>query len=219
MPCLEAELNYLRVFLFGCLSVLSLQAFATAHFDDVQGDPARGKLLNETCITCHGENGKALAPAYPNLGGQHEVYLRESLIEYKKGPEGARNNPIMLGMVATLSEQDMADLAAYYAAQEATVGEADPALVDRGEKIYRGGLVGENVPACSGCHGPSGMGNRFAGFPKLSGQNADYIYSQLMAFRSGNRTGLDDDPTMNQIATHMSDDDMAAVASYIQGLH
>jgi cytochrome c553 len=186
------------------------------------GDADRGKAKTETCVACHGLDGKGITPDIPNIGGQFEAYLLEELLEYKvsaSGIEGeGRPNPIMMSMVAPLSEQDLADLAAYYAAQEVVVGEADPDLVDWGEKIYRGGIVNEQVPACIACHGPQGEGNELAAFPKLSGQNALYVVNSLKAFKEGERAG-GPNGMMHSVVHHMTTYDMEAVASYIQGLH
>jgi cbb3-type cytochrome c oxidase subunit III len=215
MPCLEAKLNYLRAFIFGLLSVLAVQALAATPAE-LTGDAAHGKAISTTCATCHGAEGKAIMPAYPNLAGQHPSYIVRSLLEYKKGPQGQRNNPIMMAMAMPLSDQDIADLAAYYGSLAPITGEADPSLVERGAKIYRGGIMAENVPACTGCHGPKGEGAGLAKFPSLAGQNADYLVAQLMAFKAGERKGPNG--MMAGVTHHMSPADMAAVASYIQGL-
>jgi cytochrome c553 len=146
------------------------------------------------------------------LAGQHEQYLKEALQEYK---EGERANPIMAGMVANLSEQDMADLAAYFASQTEKVGEADPSLLEKGQLLYRAGDQERGIPACIGCHGPAGQGNGPANFPKLGGQNPDYVIAALKAYQTGQRT----EGPMQDIAFKMNDTDMQAVASYIYGLY
>lgn len=169
----------------------------------------------ETCVACHGLDGKGITPDIPNIGGQYESFLLEELLEYK---DGGRPNPIMMGMVAQFSEEELAEMAAYYAKQDVTVGETDPELVDWGEKIYRGGIVSEQVPACIACHGPQGEGNELANFPKLSGQNAMYVMQSLKAFKEGERPGGTND-MMHSVVHHMTTYDMEAVASYIQGLH
>lgn len=217
MPCLEAKLNYLRAFLFGLLAFTALQGLASSAAAPLQGDAARGKAISDTCATCHGTDGKAIMPAYPNLGGQHASYIVHSLVEFKKGAQGMRNNPIMMGMAMPLSDQDMADLGAYYESQPIIYGEADPALVARGEKIYRGGIPSEKVPACSGCHGPKGEGIPSAKYPNLAGQNYDYLMLQLVAFKKGERKGPNG--MMGGVTKNLSEKDMEAVASYIQGLH
>jgi cytochrome c553 len=180
------------------------------------GNAAHGQTLTTTCVTCHGADGKGLSPVYPNLAGQDQAYLLMSLQEFKKGPAGHRNNPIMGGMVAALADQDMADVAAYYASQPAVKGgEADPTLVEAGQRLYRGGNGVEGIPACSACHGPRGEGNALSHVPRLSGQNADYIVAQLKAYQEGTRSH----PMMDGVVHHMTTKDMQAVASYIQGLH
>lgn len=215
-PCDQGDiLKSLRAICFTLLMAMGVSALAVEQTLLV-GDAARGKTLTTTCVTCHGADGKALMPIYPNLAGQDQGYLLMSLQEFKKGPVGLRNNAIMGGMVATLSEQDMADLAAYYAAQPAiTGGEADPALVVAGERLYRGGNGVEGIPACAACHGPRGEGNALSRVPRLSGQNAEYIVAQLKAYQDGLRSNY----MMDGVVHHMKPKDMQAVASYIQGLH
>lgn len=209
------KLTYFRSFLVSvCLAFVS-SAFAA---DMPVGNAEHGKTLSTTCATCHGADGKAIAPNYPNLAGQSASYIYNSLVAFKQGPTGARNNAIMMGMASPLSEQDMADLAAFYSSLPATHGQADPALVARGEKIYRGGIPEAKVPACSGCHQPDGAGNTLAGFPALSGQNPDYVVAQLQAFREGQRGG-GYNGMMHGVSQGMTTDDMKAVASYISGLH
>jgi cytochrome c553 len=173
------------------------------------------KAKIETCVACHGLDGKGITPDIPNIGGQYEAFLLKELLEYKNGE---RSNPIMMGMVAQFNEEDLAGMAAYYAKQDIVVGEADPELVDWGEKIYRGGIVSEQVPACIACHGPQGEGNELANFPKLSGQNAQYVVNSLKAFKEDQREGGPND-MMHSVVHHMTTYDMEAVASYIQGLH
>jgi cytochrome c553 len=216
MPCLEAKLNCLRVFLFGLLSLMGLQAFAQSPYE-LKGNAEHGKEISQTCVACHGADGKAIMPSYPNLGGQHASYIMKSLVEFKKGPEGQRNNPIMMGMAMPLSDQDVADLAAYYESQPEVEGQADASLVKLGEKIYRGGLLDDKIPACSGCHGPKGEGLASAKYPKVAGQNAEYVVAQLVAFQNGTRLGPNG--MMGGVTKHMTPQDMQAVASYIQGLH
>ena len=138
-----------------------------------------------------------------------------------KNPEaekGVRVNATMSGMADPLSDQDMEDLAAYFATQKGTIGEADPELVALGEAIYRGGNMETGVSACMACHGPSGMGNPAADFPALSGQHAKYTEIQLKAFRSHQRAN-DSSQMMRDVVARMTDKEIAAVASYIQGLH
>ena len=177
-------------------------------------DAAAGKTKAAACASCHGADGNSANPEWPSLAGQHEKYLIKQLEEFKNG---ARANPLMSPMAAGLSEQDMADLAAYFSSQTPKGGEADPELVALGEKIYRGGNATTGVAACMACHGPDGMGNPLANFPRLSGQHAAYTALQLKAFRTGDRTN-DAGLMMRNIATRMSDAEIQAVSSYIAGL-
>jgi cytochrome c553 len=191
---------------------------AQANVPLLPGDAQRGLAKSQTCVACHGNDGNSVIPDYPKIAGQHAGYIVESLHEYREGPGGERDNPIMYGMVANLSDQDILDLAAYYSEQKITLGEADPALVTLGERIYRGGNVEANVPACIACHGPRGEGNAAANFPALSGQNAGYIAAQLHAFRNGTRKGGVND-MMAHVVERMSEEEIKAVASYVSGLH
>lgn len=182
----------------------------------LKGDPIAGKAKSAPCVVCHAEDGNSPIPMYPKIAGQYEAYLVHSLTEYQKGPQGTRNNPIMYGLVGHLSAQDIADLAAYFSAQKQTVGMADPQYLALGEQIYRGGNA--SVPACLACHGPKGEGNGLANFPRIGGQNAEYIVSQLNAFRSGAR-GPGANHMMKDVADRMTDEEITAVSSYISGLH
>jgi len=189
----------------------------SAAYADV--DLTKGKTIADTvCAACHGPDGNSPISAYPKIAGQYANYLEQSLKEFRKGPQGTRNNPIMLGMVATLSDDDIANVAAYYASQTMTPGAANKDLVELGEKLYRGGNLETGVPACIACHGPQGLGNELAKYPKISGQYADYINTQLKAYRSGERA---DDPNgmMRGVTKAMTDDEINAVSSYVAGLH
>ena len=180
------------------------------------GDPAAGAALAGTCSACHGPGGVSVNPEWPNLAGQHARYLAEQLRAFKAGT--TRNNALMAGMVAPLDEQKMDDLAAYFAAQPAPAGTADPKLVALGEKIYRGGNAATGVAACMACHGPSGKGDPQAGFPSLSGQHGKYTANQLHAFASGQRSN-DPNQMMRDIAAKMTAEEIDAVSSYVQGLY
>ena len=156
-----------------------------------------------------------LLPANPKLASQHPDYLNKQLTNFKSGE---RKNPIMMGMVAALSPEDMKNLAAYFGGQKlAPAAAKDKALAAQGEKIYRGGIAAMGVPACSGCHGPAGSGIP-AMFPRLAGQHGEYIETQLKTFRNGERAN-DPGKMMQMVAMKMSDKDMKAVAEYISGLH
>ncbi len=178
------------------------------------GDPAAGKTKSATCAACHNADGNSTNPQYPNLAGQSADYLLKQLQEFKSG---GRVNAIMVGMVAPLSPQDMADLAAYYASQKVAQGATDPALKPVGEAIFRGGNLTSGVAACAACHGAVGAGNPAARFPALAGQHAEYVELQLKAFRAMERAN-DAGQMMRGVAAKMTDPEIKAVASYVQGL-
>lgn len=182
------------------------------------GNIEAGAKKTETCVACHADDGNSVAPLWPKLAGQHEAYLAKQLKEYRMGEEGPRHEPQMYGMVINLSDEDILDLAAYYSSLEQTPGKALADFVDHGEQVYRGGLISKGVTACIGCHGPKGRGNDLAGFPRVSGQNAEYNQEQLKAFREGRRHN-DMNGIMRDIAKRMSDDDIKAVSEYMAGLH
>lgn len=181
----------------------------------VDGDPESGSELSQQCASCHGPDGNSPSPQWPKLAGQHASYL---LAQLKAYASGKRSNAVMNGMVQSLSEQDMADLAAYFSEQDARIGSADEDLAELGERIYRAGNAKSGVPACSGCHGPDGRGNGPAGYPRLSGQHADYTVKQLEAYRAGERSGARAE-IMRGVAAGLDDKEIEAVASYIEGLH
>lgn len=176
------------------------------------GDPEAGKAKAAVCAACHGVDGNSANPEWPKLAGQGAPYLYQQLKAFK---EGKRQNAIMQGQVATLSEQDMRDLAAYYASQQIQVGAASPEAVTLGERLYRGGNADKGIPACMGCHGPAGGGNPAAMYPALGGQHAQYTINQLKAYAEGQRH----QPMMSDIAARLSTKEMEDVASYIQGLY
>lgn len=181
-----------------------------------KADPAKAQqIVNTVCIACHGADGNSPVPANPKLASQHPDYLNKQLANFKSGE---RKNPIMTGMVAALSPEDMKNLAAYFGGQkQAPAAAKDKALAAQGEKIYRGGIAAMGVPACSGCHGPAGSGIP-AMFPRLAGQHGEYIETQLKTFRNGERAN-DPGKMMQMVAMKMSDQDIKAVAEYITGLH
>lgn len=181
------------------------------------GNIEAGKGKTQTCVACHGPDGNSTVPNWPKIAGQYENYLVKQLREFRLGEKGPRYEPSMYGMVANLSDQDIADLAAYYASEKQTLGKANSALVEVGQRIYRGGNVKTGVTACLACHGPEGLGNEAAKFPKLSGQHATYIDLQLHAFRDGKRKNSPNE-MMESISHRLSDDEIKAVSSYIEGL-
>lgn len=194
---------------------LMLAAILTAGAATAEGSAERGEQKAATCAACHGADGNSLNPEWPSLAGQHEKYFVQSLKTFKPG--GGRNNPLMLGQVMALSDQDMLDLAAYYKAQKPARRAADAKLVEAGERLYRGGNRERGTSACIACHGPTGRGNPAAAYPSLSGQHAAYSANQLRAYASGERKS-DAGQMMRGIAATLSEEDIAAVSAYIQGL-
>jgi cytochrome c553 len=175
-------------------------------------DVAKGQQLAATCLACHTADGTRGVPANPILQGQHPEYLVKQLIEFKSGK---RKNAVMAGMVATLSEEDMKHIAAFYASKTAKTGFAKvKATVGLGEQIWRGGILAKGVPACAGCHGPNGAGLP-AQYPRMAGQHGDYTEAQLLAFRSGLRGN---NAQMSTIAAKMNDAEIKAVSDYVAGL-
>lgn len=160
-------------------------------------------------------DGNSLNPEWPSLAGQHPGYLLKSLQSFKSG---ARQNVLMSGMAMPLTDDDMADLAAFFSAQKRAGGVADPALLSPGERLFRGGNKETGVPACLACHGPTGQGNPAAGWPAIAGQHASYTAAQLRAYRARERVTDGDTQMMRNVAATLTDDEIKAVASYIQGL-
>lgn len=178
-------------------------------------DVSAGKEKSKTCAACHAVDGNSINPIWPKLAGQHEQYTVKQLQNFKSGE---RENIQMGPLAKSLSEEDMRDIATYYASQKLQIGQADPDLLTMGQKIYRAGVTEKKLPACSSCHGPNGSGNPLANYPSLSGQHAEYTKSQLMAFRDSKRDN-DTDKVMRIVAEKMTIDEINAVANYIQGLH
>lgn len=182
------------------------------------GDPAAGKEKAALCAACHGADGNSTVALWPKLAGQHEEYLDRQLHLIKSG---ARPVPEMMGITPGLSEQDIADLAAWFASNETSPGAAEMDLVTAGERLFRAGNIETGVPACMACHGPDGMGNPLAGYPVLAGQHAAYLSKMLGRYRSGENWGEDDSASqvMVGVAEELTDDEIRAVSSYIQGLY
>lgn len=170
------------------------------------------QIVNTVCAACHAVDGNSVVTLNPKLAAQHPEYLQKQLMEFKSGK---RANAVMSGMAAGLSDDEMKELAAYFAAKKLTLGQASKnGAGSLGEKIYRAGIAANNVPACAACHGPNGAGIPKQ-FPRLHGQHADYTLAQLKAFRTGERANA---PMMMAISAKMTDAEMTAVADYIQGL-
>ena len=203
-------------FFVSLLLTMGVSGIAQAASTALVGDAAAGQAKTAVCGACHGPDGNSMAPNFPKLAGQGDRYLLKQLHEIK---DGKRQVLEMTGQLNNLNDQDLADIAAYYTSQKSSVGAADPALVARGEELFRGGDLQKGLPACTGCHAPDGQGNAPAGFPHVGGQHASYIEKQLTDFREGDRTNDGDSMIMRAIAAKLSNKDIKALASYIQGLH
>ncbi|HMX11760.1 MAG TPA: cytochrome c [Burkholderiaceae bacterium] len=178
-----------------------------------KADPAKGQVTAQVCSACHAIDGSRGVSANPILQGQHADYLVKQLTEFKSGK---RDNAVMKGMATPLSDEDMKNVAAFFASKSMPAGAAKTKdLVLLGEKIYRGGVADRSIPACSGCHGPNGAGIP-AQYPRLAGQHAEYTEAQLKAFRDGVRKN---NPVMNGVAAKLNDREVKALADYIAGLH
>lgn len=189
------------------------------------GDAAAGKAKAATCAACHGADGNSAASAFPKLAGLGGKYLIKQMKDIKSGDRPVAE---MTGMLDSSSEQDIADIAAYYQQQKRALSGAqeNKKLLSLGENIYRAGNLETGVPACTGCHSPAGNGNAPAGYPALGGQHAQYIAKQLRAFRTAahdeeNQTGRknDESKVMRSVSAHMNDLEIDALANYISGLH
>lgn len=181
-----------------------------------KGNAAAGATKAAVCGACHGVGGNGIInPEWPKLAGQHSSYTLGQLKAFKSNE---RKNPVMYGQSAALSDQDMADLAAYFAAQKAVPGLASEQSVKVAQKLYRAGDAARGLPSCSGCHGPTGAGQPAALYPRIGGQNGAYTLNQLKAYKSGERAGGKHAPIMVAIAAKLTDDEIAALASYVNGL-
>jgi cytochrome c553 len=184
------------------------------------GDAASGKDQSVACGACHGADGNSAAPTFPKLAGQGEKYLLKQMKDIR---DGARPVPTMVGQLDAKSDQDLADIAAFYAGQARSGGQTKADLLALGEKVYRSGVAERNVAACTACHSPKGKGNAPAGYPALAGQHAEYTATQLRAYRKGyedpsGRTNDGDAKIMRTNAFGLSDMEIDAVASYVAGL-
>ena len=170
------------------------------------------------CAACHGQDGATgIAPDYPSIAGQNERYLLTQLRMIKSGERPA---PLMSGQLDMVSDDDLAAMAAYYAAMPAQVGRSSADTVDAGMRIYRGGILEKGVAACTACHSPTGGGNAPAGYPHISGQRFDYVVAQLVAYREGRRkTDEAYGGMMRDVAARLTDTEIAAVANYVQGVY
>lgn len=183
------------------------------------GDAAAGKSKSVACGACHGADGNSTAP-FPKLAGQGEKYLFKQMQDIR---DGARPVPTMVGQLDGKSDQDLADISAYYSEQAKSGGQTNPDMLALGKKVYRSGVAERNVAACTACHSPTGRGNAPAGYPALAGQHAQYVADQLRAYRKGHedpagRTN-DGEKIMRTTASGLSDMEIEAVASYVSGLN
>jgi cytochrome c553 len=181
------------------------------------GDATAGQAKSATCAACHGMDGNPASSQYPKLAGQSEEYIARQVGLFKTHK---RDSAVMMGFVMNLSDQDIRDIGAYFASKTSLPGVADAKLVARGQELYRGGDKTENLPACMACHGPAGRGNPGAGYPQLAGQYADYVTLKLKDWHDGKTWGDDDRAKiMPSVIKGLTDADIGAVASYIEGLH
>jgi cytochrome c553 len=186
---------------------------AQAAGDAKAGDAKAGEAKSAACLACHGPMGNSVVPMWPKTAGQHSEYIAKQLADFKAGN---RKNEQMTPQAMALSDQDMADLAAYFSAQPQSPGAPGTDTTGLGERLYRGGNAASGVPACSGCHGAQGMGMGLARFPRVSGQHAQYVEQTLKSFRDGARAN-DPNSMMRGVASRMSDQEIVAVAQYLQG--
>jgi cytochrome c553 len=196
-----------------------LAAFAAEAAKDlfVKGDAANGATKAAVCGACHGPTGNGSAPIYPKLAGQSSKYIYEQLVAFKAG---TRNNPIMMPQAANQSDQDMRDVAAHFASLKLTPGLASKDAVAVAGKLYRAGAADRGIPACGSCHGPVGAGNPAAGYPRIGGQNAQYVAASLQRLHGYAVESLPEGNVkmMAAIAAKLSDKEIEALASYLNGL-
>lgn len=206
-----------KILLAGVIILSAVSQMAMA-----EGDAAAGKTKATACFACHGPDGNSAAPTFPKLAGQSQRYLMKQIHDIKAN---VRSVPAMAGQTDNLSDQDIADIAAYFSAQTTSMNQAKKDLLVKGEQIFRAGIRDRGVPACSACHSPTGNGNAPAGFPRLGGQHADYVAAQLKAYRAGadgdaaGRVNDGETKPMRTVAAHLSDSEIAALANYVSGLH
>ena len=199
--------------MFGALTGFCLPAHGSSLVD---GSAEAGKAKSTTCTACHGADGNSVNAEWPSLAGQHSLYIYEQLKAFKAD---GRQNVLMSSQAKMLTDQDMRDLAVYYEKQVAAARPvADPDTVNNGEQLYRGGKNSADAAACIACHGPRGKGNPAAGYPDISGQHATYVAQQLRLYQSGDRE-TDRNQMMRNVADELNEDDIIAIASYVQGLY
>lgn len=195
-------------------SLVSMLFAVAASTSALAADAAAGEQKAATCGACHGPDGNSSVAQNPKLAGQNANYLVKQMLDIK---EGRREVALMRGMLDGMDEADLEDIAAFYAEQEITLQGADPDLVEQGRQLYRSGIPDLGVAACSACHSPTGDGNAPAGYPALGGQHAEYIASQMRAFRAGERDN-DQFSMMRTVSERLTDAEIEALSSYISGL-
>lgn len=212
MQCTIKSINNNEMAMKNLVFVAILLSFTKIALADTTMAPNTAS----TCVACHGPLGSSPNPLWPNIAGQHSSYLQKQLLDIKAAK--TRIVPVMTAIVASLNPKDLEDLVLYYSGQTLTKGKVPKKYLKRGEQIYRGGDFEKGITACIACHSPSGKGNGQAGFPVLSGQNAQYTVQQLQSFKNHTRKN-DMNSIMQDISKRMDDSDMEAVAYYVQGLH
>ncbi len=217
-------MSFRRMFVRHALALAVISAAGLAHAEGsatadgpILGDAKAGEAKAAVCGACHGIDGNPSDKQYPKLAGQNEAYIARQITLFQTQK---RQNAIMMGFAASLSQQDMHDIGAYFASKAASPGVADEKLIERGQALYRGGDAKLGVPACMACHGPDGRGMAGTGFPQLGAQWTDYITAKLKDWKGGTTWGDDAKAqVMPAIAQNLSEADINAVASYIEGLH
>jgi len=180
------------------------------------GNADSGKDKVATCVACHGQDGNSMVGLWPSLAGQNANYLVRQLQHIKSGK---RSIALMAGILDNFSKEDLDDIAAFYASKNNTIGQVEADKVELGRKLYYSGSLEKGIPACSACHSPKGKGNAPAGYPLLSGQQADYVTKSLKNYRSGERNNDESSQMMMAIAYKLDDVEIDALSSFINGLH
>ncbi len=211
---------YRNSLLLSLIILLSGSIYAASDKAEIKavkrGDPQAGSELVATCAGCHGADGNSVVGQWPTLAGQRESYTLAQLIHVQKGERMIES---MMGLLDNYSEDQLRDIAAFYAAQEVKVGQADSINFELGQRIYRAGNLSNGVPACTGCHGPQGKGVESAGYPMLSGQKAEYVVTSLVAYKNGERVHSSNAKIMQGIAARLTTEEIRAVANYVSGLY
>jgi cytochrome c553 len=196
------------------LRLLIILAASLVTIGAGNADSGKGKVA--TCVACHGQDGNSMVGLWPSLAGQNANYLVRQLQHIKSGK---RSIAVMAGLLDNFSKEDLDDIAAFYASKNNTIGQAEADKVELGRKLYYSGSLEKGIPACTACHSPKGKGNAPAGYPLLSGQQADYVTKSLKNYRSGERNNDESSQMMMAIAYKLDDVEIDALSSFINGLH